>query len=229
MKKLLIATLLIISASCKKDEIDLTYPGTTRLAVQISGVTWAPINAGYSTERPNGLLYQWGRMYGQEYISTDTIPGPVAISVGNNSTNSSKFFIVQLPPFDWCTPSVTTWDMTLYNPCPAGWRVPTTTELAVLNASGSTWLYSPNDNPDGLPGRWYGGNHNTDHVGSLFLPATGFRNVSKGAATIRGTMGDYWSCEASGIYASSLFFTSSASSMASDYRAGGLPVRCVKK
>lgn len=229
MKKLIIATLIIISASCKKDDIDLTYPGTTLLAVEISGITWAPVNAGYTIERPNGLLYQWGRMYGQEYISTDTIPGPVAISEGNNSSNSSKFYTVQSVPFDWCTAPVTIWDMTLYNPCPTGWRVPTATELTLLNSAGSTWLYDPVNNPDGLPGRWFGGNYNTDHVGSVFLPATGFRNVSKGAATIRGNIGDYWSSDVSGKYASSLFFTSSAASMASDYRAGGLPVRCVRK
>jgi len=229
MKKLIIATLIIISASCKKDEIDLTYPGTTRLSVVISGTTWAPVNAGYTTERPYGLLFQWGRMYGQEYISTDTVPGPVAISEGNNSSNSSKFYTVQSAPFDWCNAFAASWDMASYNPCPAGWRVPTATELIILNAAGSTWLYDPVNNPDGLPGRWFGGNHNTDHVGSVFLPATGFRNVGKGAASIRDSMGDYWSSDASGIYASSLFFTSSAANMASDYRAGGLPVRCVKK
>jgi len=220
-----------IFLSCRKEAVqDVSYPGTGLTSVTISGTTWAPVNLGYITgTRPYGLLFQWGRMYGQEYVNTNVVPGPVAIGVGNSSANSSSFYTKDADPFDWCTLMVASWDMATYNPCPLGWRVPVVAELNALNAAGSTWVDAVSANPDGLPGRWFGGNHSGDHVGSIFLPAAGLRNVVVGAAVNREMIGDYWSSEVSGNYAFSLNFLNSLSAIATDYRAGGLSIRCVKQ
>jgi hypothetical protein len=47
-----------------------------------------------------------------------------------------------------------------------GKRLPTKAEWKALCDLGSTW-------DDERKGRWFGGNHNSDHKGSLFLPAAG--------------------------------------------------------
>ena len=49
-----------------------------------------------------------------------------------------------------------------------GWRLPTRGEMLDLDDLGSTW-------DDERKGRWFGGNHATDHEGSLFLEAAGYR------------------------------------------------------
>ena len=71
-----------------------------------------------------------------------------------------------------------------------GKRLPTREELKALCDLGSTW-------DDELKGRWFGGNHDTDHKGSLFLPAAGFgySNDLGYCAKLAGTSltGYYWS------------------------------------
>lgn len=227
---LLIAALTFVPVSCKKDPIkEVSYPGTSLTSVIISGTNWAPVNAGYvASTLPNGLLFQWGRMYGQDYVSSGIVAGTVAIGVGNNSANGASFYTFGSDPYDWCAPQATSWNMSSYNPCPTGWRVPTSVELSALKIAGSTWVDAAAGNPDGLPGMWFGGNHSGDHVGSIFMPVAGFRNVSVGAAVERGKIGGYWSSDVSGKYALSLYFYNSVVDIAIDYRAGGMSVRCVR-
>jgi len=207
------------------------YPGTSVAPVLIAGRFWAPKNVGYdATTRPYGLLFQWGRMYGQEYANAGVEPGPVALSVGQDPTNAANFYKSAATPYDWCNASpqqTTSWDMTLYNPCPAGWRLPTAAELTALNNSGNTWVAS--GGPDNLAGRWFGGNHSGDHVGSIFLSAAGFRNYDFGAATNRDTDGGYWSSEVSGVGASALCFDIGNAVMVAFKRAYGLTARCVRE
>ena len=228
---LLFAALVLVPISCTKDTPGgESYPGTTLTSVTISGTNWAPVNLGYVVStRPDGLLFQWGRMYGQEYVGTDVATGPVASVLGNNISNSSIFYSNGTTPYDWCNIQSDLWDMTSTNPCPSGWRVPTNAELTALLAAGSTWVEAAADNPDGLPGRWFGGNHSGNHAGSIFMPASGYRSIMDGAPGNRATVGGYWTSDVSGIYAVSIFFYVASADMSVDYRAGGLSVRCVKK
>ena len=51
-----------------------------------------------------------------------------------------------------------------------------------------------------LRGRWFGGNHDTDHKGSLFLPAAGWRGKFIGELVGRSLYGTYWSSSSYGGY-----------------------------
>ena len=67
-----------------------------------------------------------------------------------------------------------------------GKRLPTADEWKALCDLGSTW-------DEKLEGRWFGGNHDTDHKGSIFLPALDYnRSATAPANYILGPCGFYW-------------------------------------
>lgn len=103
-----------------------------------------------------------------------------------------------------------------------GKRLPTPEEWEQLCALGSTWDYE-------REGRWFGGNHDTDHEGSLFLPAAGYRDYSSGALGGVATSGYYWaavpSSTASGRYL--FFYSAYVNPVGNDNRAFGYSVRLV--
>lgn len=74
------------------------------------------------------------------------------------------------------------------NPCPTGWRLPTSDEWSQVIANnaqtvmGSNWTASANNY---TTGRRYGD--------ALFLPAAGYRYYLDGALYYRGSAGYYWS------------------------------------
>lgn len=97
-----------------------------------------------------------------------------------------------------------TWEDAMDAAKSVGKRLPTRKEWKALCDLGSTW-------DDGRKGRWFGGNHDTDHKGSLFLPAAGFgySNDLGYCAKLAGTSltGYYWSSsmdDERGDYAGSL-------------------------
>ena len=106
-----------------------------------------------------------------------------------------------------------------------GKRLPTWQEWVALCDLDSTW-------DDELKGRWFGGNHNSDHKGSLFLPAAGLRNVNSGELAFTSSLGYYWSSSpnyGSNNGAGNLGFSSgNVSPLNSYYRAYGFSVRCVQ-
>ena len=106
-----------------------------------------------------------------------------------------------------------------------GWRLPTRGEMVDLCDLGSTW-------DDDQKGRWFGGNHATDHAGSMFIPASGFRHYTSGALPSVGGTGVYWSSAASAAgnaNASYLhFLATGVYPQNSNYRAYGFTVRCVR-
>lgn len=65
-----------------------------------------------------------------------------------------------------------TWQEAMDAAKAVGKRLPSWQEWKALCDLGSTW-------DDELKGRWFGGNHNSDHKGSLFLPAAGLRNNNR--------------------------------------------------
>ncbi|MDP3398026.1 MAG: fimbrillin family protein [Bacteroidales bacterium] len=200
--------------------------------VNVGGIIWAPVNAGYSTSNLYGLMYQWSRMYGQTYDNSESPASsnaaPTNISTANNIGNSNKFYVPTVSPFDCFTARASNWSHE-YNPCPLGWRVPTKEEFDILISSGSTWVSS---GVNGKPGRWFGGNHATDKVGSVFLPAAGMRSYNGDIGGLRTTWGTYWTATPSGDgnFADALFFTETISPYTEGgrYRAVGNSIRCVK-
>ena len=122
-----------------------------------------------------------------------------------------------------------TWQEAMEAARSVGKRLPTQYEWVALCDLGSTW-------DDELKGRWFGGNHDSDHKGSLFLPIAGLSS-SKGLGYRTkmigtSTSGYYWSSSpgyGSSYYAVNLYFYSgNVSPMDSGSRAFGFSVRCVR-
>ena len=122
-----------------------------------------------------------------------------------------------------------TWEDAMDAAKSVGKRLPTRKEWKALCDLGSTW-------DDELKGRWFGGNHDTDHKGSLFLPAAGFgySNDLGYCAKLAGTSltGYYWSSsmdDERGDYAGSLHLGSiGVSPLEINLITLGFSVRCVR-
>lgn len=117
-----------------------------------------------------------------------------------------------------------TWQEAMDAAKAVGKRLPTWQEWKALCDLGSTW-------DDERKGRWFGGNHDSDHKGSLFLPIAGLRysNSGEGLALLGGY---YWSSSPyyGGVnYAGYLSFGSGyVSPLYYSGRANGFSVRCVQ-
>ena len=118
-----------------------------------------------------------------------------------------------------------TWQEAIDAARSVGKRLPTREELKALCDLGSTW-------DDKRKGRWFGGNHDSDHKGSLFLPAAGLRNNNSGELASTSSIGYYWSSSpycGGNSYAGSLHFYSGYVGPLNNYnRANGFSVRCVR-
>ena len=223
----------------------------------VVGMTvWAPVNCGYhETDFKYGKLYQWGRKYGQGYsgslydasykvigtYSDTEVPtieeGGVSVITGNHKSKANIFYTgASSYRYDWVDPQDgTLWNTgseskpvkTEYDPCPAGWRVPTYAELNELCQNYSSWT-----SEEGQPGYWFSGASSyTESVPQVFFPAAGYRDYD-GPAYNRGSNGYYWSSRPNSYYTDDLNFSSSSVNMGSYYcyfRADGLSVRCVQE
>ena len=219
--------------------------------IEIDGVVWAPVNCGYhTTDFQYGKLYQWGRKYGQgydgglydvsgSYVGTysdatvpDFVSGPGGLAVGLSEDNENIFYKATSSPYDWLHPQDgKLWNSgteenpvkTEYDPCPAGWRVPTYAELEGLMQNYSFWT-----SEGGQTGRWLSGsNPHSEVVSQVFFPAAG-RRSSGGGANDRGYTGTYWSSRPYLNLAYNLRFYSGDVYKNYDYRAYGFSVRCVQ-
>ena len=192
--------------------------------VEIDGVVWAPVNCGHhATDCKGGKLYQWGRKYGQ--VGPTLRNGPVSLSVGQSSANADIFYCVE--DSDWLdTPNDALWNAgttsdpvkTEYDPCPTGWRVPTSSELAGLVQNKSSWN----------AGYWFSGSkaYSTD-APRIFLSAEGYRDL-EGESGYSGREGHYWTSTPKGKYARCLAILDVTMDMSLNYDRGfGRSVRCV--
>ena len=118
-----------------------------------------------------------------------------------------------------------TWQEAMDAAKAVGKRLPTWQEWKALCDLGSTW-------DDKLKGRWFGGNHDSDHNGSLFLPAAGLRSNYSGELVGTSSNGYCWSSSPyyGGVsYAVGLgFYSGSVYPLNSNNRAYGFSVRCVQ-
>lgn len=113
---------------------------------------------------------------------------------------------------------------TAYDPCPAGWRVPTLSEWKAIGA-GNTSIEKEWDSSaklmkiTGVDG------------GALVLPAAGYRDSATGASGSQGSGGYYWSSSvpSGGTLASYVNFNSAPLNTSTNYRASGYSVRCVQE
>lgn len=118
-----------------------------------------------------------------------------------------------------------TWQEAIDAARSVGKRLPTRDELKALCDLGSTW--------DGKrKGRWFGGNHDSDHKGSLILPAAGLRSYNSGELANPSSYGYYWSsspyCGGTNGAGSLYFYSGAVNPLLNSNRALGFSVRCVR-
>ena len=150
-------------------------------------VVWAPVYCGYSAEHPNGLLYQYGRAAGQPYY-----PAAIESSIVKTgpTVNPEDGFFYKKSGGDWYSGiSLKAWPMKstdagylegkIGNPCPEGWRLPTTAEAQGLVDIGfvqpDKWVNSTPSGTDAQKEATYITNGFTLKGSDLFFPAAGGR------------------------------------------------------
>lgn len=118
-----------------------------------------------------------------------------------------------------------TWQEAMDAAKAVGKRLPSCQEWKALCDLGSTW-------DDERKGRWFGGNHNSDHKGSLFLPAAGLRSGNSGELANTSSNGYYWSsspyCGGYNNAGYLYFYSGYVYPLNNNNRAYGFSVRCVQ-
>ena len=147
----------------------------------------------------SGSSYSWCTVRNDNYWGTP--------STGNTVTIGSKTY------------DSNRGSKTIYDPCPAGWRVPS--QYVYANAIGQAGSYNK------------GLELNTFFTasGSIFLPAAGYRGNSSGRALYQGSDGNYWSSSvpSDNSYAGYMYFFTSSPDTNAGYCAHGYSVRCVQE
>lgn len=211
--------------------ITKNLPGASNMT---NGVTVMDLNLGASepgtnTSQPLGFLYQWGRKdpfpapYHVAYSSLmkfnpEGIMKNEAISDANLDyaiKNPSTFIDNNSTRWDATGTSVWAEKKTIYDPCPPGYRVPTSAELTGLSF-----------------GDWDGSYYRYTELGcGYFFPVTSRTYYSsKGAHTTEtANAGYYWTCtHLNGNMAKMATFNSSNKAPLTDLnKSFGLAVRCV--
>ena len=119
------------------------------------------------------------------------------------------------------------------NPCPTGWRIPTTSEYAALNIIGSTWAAPNSTRGNSTPGRFYGPNHNNSAncklpspmTNCIFLPTTNYRNTSGTLTVGNGTGAVYWTTSDTNYFG---FNNTESNTYNGVTKAQGNAIRCVQ-
>ncbi len=195
------------------DVVDVTNP--------ITGKTWMDRNLGASQVATSstdalayGDLYQWGRAADghqcRNSLTTTTLSGHDQPAI----FGQTRFIIVPMyAPFDWRSPqNDNLWQGVngINNPCPSGYRIPTTAELI---QEGQTWTTGA-------------GYFNSP----LKLPLAGSRHASTGQIENINPGGYNAGCYWSSQYQQFAFdnYTTGPGGVNSPGRATGLSVRCIK-
>ena len=211
--------------------------------IVIHSLEWAPVNCGYHPEDYTfGKLFQWGRRWGlgyQDAVFQDaTKPEIASVWTGHNGEEApSSFYLpndASLYGYDWIMQgSNQYWNLGTeeyplknpeHDPCPEGWRVPTSFEFNSLvnNSTDPAW-----NSLSGQNGYLF---KDTEDNNSLFLPAGGRLNTQDGIAYERNTEGYYWTITTeSGNPAYLFFYSGNCSINKQGSRAGACLVRCVRE
>jgi len=169
-----------------------------------------------------GNLYQWGRgSDGHEVIvwtTATTSDGTekareTAINAPSATPGHPDFIVEPDEPYDWLVNK----DDTLWqgisgtnNPCPAGFRIPTETELnnelALFHSKNTSGAFNS----------------------ILILPSTGYRTSTTGNLTNTASFGYYWSSTTTSTEARYLYLANASANMGGSFRGHGFSIRCIK-
>jgi hypothetical protein len=190
-------------------------PTVPQVTNPITGKIWMDRNLGASQVATSstdaaayGDLYQWGRATDGHQIRTS---GTTETLSSTDTPGHSNFITAPNSPYDWRSPqNVNLWQGVngVNNPCPTGFRIPTSTEFEAERLSWSS----------------------NDAIGAftspLKLPMAGFRLEGGSIIVVDGR---YWSGTVDGsMYVYRLYFSSSNSYVQGDVRSRGHSVRCIK-
>ena len=202
-----------------------------------------------------GLLYQWGRkdpFLGSSSIHLDdiavaksTIAWPSAVKSDSSNgtieyaTSHPTTFITENSNWDWYytgssstdNPLWTTSDKakSIYDPCPAGWRVPDGGSNGVWSKAlgSSSWFehtYSSSNEGINFSGKF-------GSASTIWYPSSGCRNDRDGSLRSVGDLGYCWSASPNSKFAYYLSFDNDGDVYPSYdfYRAIGFSVRCLQE
>ncbi|NCA80494.1 MAG: hypothetical protein EOM76_09990, partial [Sphingobacteriia bacterium] len=191
-----------------------TVVGPTDVYNPTTGEIWMDRNLGASQVATSstdaaayGDLYQWGRGTDGHQIRTS---GTTSTLSATNTPGHGNFITNGPSPYDWRSPqNDNLWQGVsgTNNPCPNGYRLPTEAE----------WIAEL--------GSWGSNNSAGAFASPLKLPLAGSRMYD---LDLFFNDGAYWSSTVSSTESYLLFFTGSDALMASNCRAWGLSVRCIK-
>ena len=196
-----------------------------------------------------GLLYQWGRkdpFLGSSSISSDIeakSTGTWPSAVSSNSANGTIKYATAYPTtfikynssnYDWYYTGSSTTDNTrwttstatksIYDPCPAGWRVPDGGSNGVWSKAGFDDKTYDSTNE--------GMSFSISSPSTTWYPASGFRLSSDGSIGNVGSTGYYWSASPINYDAYFLYFDYNGTvgpSVSTNTRAAGYSVRCLQE
>lgn len=181
-----------------------------------TGKRWKDRNLGASQVATSstdaaayGDLYQWGRLSdGHESRASGTTTN---LSSSDNPGHGD-FILAPDSPYDWRSPQNNKLWLGVTgtnNPCPSGYRIPTSAEWDAERAS------------------WSSNNSAGAFDSPLKLTLAGYRYSQDGSFINVGNYGYYWSSTVSSGNANYLYFYSYDASIPDNYRARGFSVRCI--
>ena len=195
-----------------------------------------------------GLLYQWGRKdpflgsssIRSNTIAKSTITWPSAVkSDSSNGTidyataNPTTYIAYNNKNYDWYYTGDSSTDNTrwttsssvksIYDPCPAGWRVPDGGRNGIWSKAGfGTTTYDSTNK---------GMSFSISSPSTTWYPASGYRSKDDGGLFVVGSIGYYWSASPYSYYAYYLIFYGNGEVIPSNdsNRANGFSVRCLQE